>query len=205
MEINIIDYLQYNSYVTLTMFFISLLILGTDKITRGLANRYIFSTEKASLLNPLTYIRFFTHILGHSDWEHLSNNYLKILLLGPLIEEKYGWINYLIMILITALIIGIVNFIKGKARIKGASGITFMLIVLSAFVNVTERKIPITLLLIILFYIIDEIKNIKKNDQIAHDAHLVGGICGAIFGFVCINQDLNNIIMNLLQNGRSLF
>ena len=82
------------------------------------------------------------------------------MLLGPLIEEKYGSINLLIMILITSFIIALVNFIRGKARVLGASGIAFMLIVLSAFVNVTERKIPITFVLIILFYLIDEIKNL---------------------------------------------
>ena len=172
-EINVMDYFQYNAVVTLTMFFISLGILLLDKITKGKASRKIFSTERASLLNPLTYIRFFTHILGHSDWEHLSNNYLKILLLGPLIEEKYGSINFLIMILITAFVVAIANFIKGHVWLKGASCISFMLTVLSAFVNITENKIPITLILIILFYIIDEIKKLKRDDNIAHDSHII--------------------------------
>ena len=112
-NLNILDYFDYNAFVTLTMFFISLFVLLLDKISKGKTTRLFFSTERASLLNPLTYIRFFTHILGHADWSHLSSNYLKILLLGPLIEEKYGSINYLAMILITALIVGIFNFIKG--------------------------------------------------------------------------------------------
>ena len=196
MEIKLIDYFQYNAYVTLSFFFICLVTLGIDKITNGKANKYVFSTEKASLLNPLTYIRFFTHILGHSDWDHFSSNFLKILLLGPLIEEKYGSLNFLLMILITALTIGIVNFIKGKSRMKGASGISFMLTVLSAFVNVAEKKIPITLVLIILFYIIDEVKKLKKNDNIAHDAHIIGAICGAVFGFLFINQDFVTMLIN---------
>ena len=172
-EINVMDYFQYNAVVTLTMFFISLGVLLLDKITKGKSTRKVFSTERASLLNPLTYIRFFTHILGHSDWEHLSNNYLKILLLGPLIEEKYGSINFLIMILITAFVVAIANFIKGHVWLKGASCISFMLTVLSAFVNITENKIPITLILIILFYIIDEIKKLKNDDNIAHDSHII--------------------------------
>lgn len=192
MEIQVIDYFQYNAYVTLSMFFISLITLGLNYITKGKANKYLFSTEKASLLNPLTYIRFFTHVLGHRDWQHFSNNYLKILLLGPLIEEKYGWLNFLLMILITALVTGIVNYFKKNTRLLGASNISFMLIVLSAFVNVTENKIPLTLVLIILFYIIDEIKNIRKKDNIAHYGHITGAICGAVFGFLLINQDFVN-------------
>ena len=199
-EINdIMGYFQYNAYVTLTMFFLSVLVFIIDRISKGKATKYVFSTQRASLKNPLTYIRFFTHIFGHLDWDHLSSNYLKILLLGPLIEEKYGSINLLIMILITAFIIGLVNFIIGKARIFGASGITFMLIVLSAFVNVAQRKIPVTLVLIILFYLIDEIKNINKKDGIGHYAHLIGGICGGIFGFMCINQPLINKLIDIFN------
>ena len=172
-KINLMDYFQYNACVTLTMFFISLIVLILDKITKGKSTRQFFSTERASLLNPLTYIKFFTHILGHADWQHLSNNYLKILLLGPLIEEKYGSLNYLIMILITAFLVALINFIKGTSWLKGASCISFMLIVLSAFVNITNNKIPLTLVLIILFYIIDELKDLRKNDNIAHDSHLI--------------------------------
>ena len=55
-DINILDYLNYNSKVTLTMFFISLFVLVLDKITRGKSTRNFFSTERASLLNPLTYM-----------------------------------------------------------------------------------------------------------------------------------------------------
>ena len=197
--INLMDYFQYNAYVTLTFFFICLAVWILDKLTRGKLTKNIFSTEKSSLLNPLTYIRFFTHIFGHKDWQHLSNNFLKILLLGPLIEEKYGSINFLIMILITAFVTGVANYFKGNVRMKGASGIAFMLIVLSAFVNVVENKIPITLVLIILFYIIDEIKDLRKKDSVAHDAHLIGGICGAVFGFICINQTLVDRLMEFIS------
>ena len=72
----IIEYFHYNSYVTLTFFFSSLAVLILNTITFGAANKYIFSTEKKSLLNPLTYVRLFTHILGHSDWNHFMNNFM---------------------------------------------------------------------------------------------------------------------------------
>ena len=200
MEIEVKDYFQYNAVVTLTMFFISFATLVLNFLTRGWTNKHIFSTERASLLNPMTYIRLFTHVLGHADWDHFSSNYLKILLLGPLIEEKYGSINLLIMILITALATGIANYIKGKTRLLGASDIGFMLIVLSAFVNVIQNKIPITLVLIILFYIVEEIRNLRKRDGIAHYGHVIGAICGGIFGFICVNQNLADILLQLKNN-----
>lgn len=194
----LIDYFHYNSYVTLTFFFASLAVLILNTLTFGAANKFLFSTERKSLLNPLTYIRFFTHILGHSDWNHFSSNFLKILLLGPLIEEKYGSIELLIMILITALITGIVNYIKGDTRLCGASGVAFMLIVLSAFVNIVNNKIPLTLVLIILFYIIDEVKDLRKKDNIAHYGHIAGAVCGGFFGFICVNQSFMEIIKGFI-------
>ncbi len=190
MNFNFFDYVNYNAVVTLTMFFISFFLLFLDKLTRGWLTKTFFSTERASLLNPLTYLRFFTHILGHSDFDHFSSNYLKILLLGPMIEEKYGSWNFLLMILITAFITGIYNFIKGNTRLKGASGIAFMLIVLSAFVNVTENKIPLTFILILLFYLIDEIRDLRKKDGISHEGHLIGALAGMVFGFISKNQSL---------------
>ena len=195
----ILNYFNYNSYVTLSFFFLSFAVLIIHYITKGWSTKYIFSTERASLLNPLTYVRFFTHELGHVDYSHFSSNFLKILLLGPMIEEKYGSINFLIMILITAFITGVINFIIGKSRLCGASNISFMLIILSSIVNIADKKIPLTLVLIILFYIVDEIKDIlaRKKDGISHIGHLTGAICGGILGFISLNYDLKELILSL--------
>ena len=191
-----LNYFNYNAKVTLTFFFLSLAVLVLDKITKGKSTEKYFSTERASLLNPITYIRFFTHILGHRDWRHLSGNFMKILLLGPLIEEKYGSFNLLVMILITALVTGIYNFIRNKHRLKGASGIVFMMIVLSAFVNVTANKIPVTLVLIIIFYVIDEILDLKKDDSVSHSGHVIGALCGCVFGFISLNKPAMDVLLN---------
>ncbi len=182
--LNIINYLQYNSIVILTLFFLSLGVLILNKITNNKANKYIFSTYRNSIFNPLTYIRLLTHILGHSNWTHFRNNFLTILLIGPLVEEKYGSYNLLIMILITSLVTGILHNILSNKVLLGASGIAFMLIILSTFVNIQSGKIPITLLLIFIFYIVDEIKDgLFKKDNVSHLGHLIGAICGCIYGF----------------------
>ena len=179
-----LNYFQYNSFVILTYFFISLIVLIINSISNDKLNKALFSSYRSSLLNPLTYLRFITYIFGHKDWNHFINNFLYILLIGPMIEEKYGSINLIYMILITAGVSSIINFIFSKNRILGASGIVFMLIVLSSFVNFSAGKIPITLVLICLFYIIKEIKDgLLKKDGISHFGHLMGAICGCIFGF----------------------
>ena len=178
------EYLDYNAPVILSFFFISLIVLIINKITNDRANKILFSNYRSSIFSPLTYIRMFTHIFGHQNWSHFMNNFLLILLVGPMMEEKYGSINILIMILITAGLTGLLNMILSRNRITGASGIVFMLIVISSFVNISNGKIPLTLILVFIFYIINEIiSGIFKKDNVSHFAHIVGAICGVIFGF----------------------
>lgn len=178
-----LNYLQYNSHVILTYFFLSLIALLLKKITNNKSNK-LFSSGRDSIFNPMTYIRMFTHILGHNNYNHFKNNFLYILLIGPMIEEKYGSINILIMILITSFITAIINIIISKKQILGASGIVYMLILLSSLVNIEAGKIPITLILIFIFYIVTEIKDgLFKKDNISHLSHLIGAITGFIYGF----------------------
>lgn len=181
---NIINYFQYNSVVVLTFFFFSFIVLILNYFTKGKSNKLLFSSYRSSPFELLTYIRLFTHVLGHSGWNHFKNNFLYILLIGPMIEEKYGSLNLLIMILITALSTGIINSLVSKNRVLGASDIVFMFIVLSSFVNINSGKIPVTLILILIFYVIDEIKDgLFKKDNVSHLGHLIGAICGCIYGF----------------------
>lgn len=182
-NIHLNNYISYNSKVILSFFFICLIAFILNTITKGKSNKLLFSNYRSSPLNPLTYIRLFTHIIGHSNWQHLKRNFLYILLVGPLVEEKYGSINLLIMILLTAFITGLINIIIGKYKILGSSDIVYMLIILSSIVNINKSTIPLTLILIIIFYIIDEILQINKSDNVSHLSHLIGAICGCIYGF----------------------
>ncbi|MCR5223974.1 MAG: rhomboid family intramembrane serine protease, partial [Bacilli bacterium] len=65
------NYFEYNAPVTLTFFIASFVVLVLSFIT-GKRSNYLFSSERASLLNPFTYIRLFTNILGHDNYLHFS-------------------------------------------------------------------------------------------------------------------------------------
>ena len=178
-----LKYFQYNSKVILTYFFISLIVLTIRKLTDNKSNNF-FQSGRGSIFNPMTYIKMFTHILGHNNYNHFKNNFLYILLIGPIIEEKYGSIDLLKMILITAFVTALINIIISKKQILGASGIVYMLILLSSLVNLEAGKIPITLILIFVFFIVNEIKDgLFKKDNISHLSHIIGAICGFIYGF----------------------
>ncbi len=178
-----LSYLQYNSYVILSYFFLSLVVfifqyLGKEKIT------YFFSSGRGRVFSPITWLRMFTHILGHADWNHFKNNFIYILLVGPMIEEKYGSIPLLKMIFITAFVTGIVNAFISKKDILGASGISFMLILLSSLVNFQSGKIPLTFVLVFLFFVANEIiDGLFKKDNISHLSHLIGALCGFVYGY----------------------
>jgi len=176
---------DYNSPVIITYLVLSVIACFLNYITHGKSNKHLFTSYRSSPFNPLTYIRLFTHSIGHMDLSHLIHNFLFILLIGPMIEEKYGSINLIVMLLITSLIIGLFNTIFSNYSITGASGNVYMLIVLSSFSNISEGKIPITLILILIFYVLSEFKSriFEGNKKTYHTGHLLGALCGIGFGF----------------------
>ena len=59
--------IQYNAPVVLTFAAISLGALILNYITFGKTNNLLFSVYRSSPANPLTYVRFFTHVKVQSD------------------------------------------------------------------------------------------------------------------------------------------
>ena len=82
--------------------------------------------------------------------------------------------------LIGVIVTAVINSLVSNKKILGASVIVFMLILSSSLVNIENGKIPIILILIFVFYIVNEI---LKKDNISHMCHLIGVLCGLIFGF----------------------
>ena len=88
-------------------------------LTGGQSSKVLFSVYRASMADPLTYVRLFAHVLGHAGWDHLLGNMMYILILGPMIEEKYGSVNLLVMFVLTSLVIGIFNSVFDEYIICG--------------------------------------------------------------------------------------
>lgn len=174
----------FNSPVIITFTILSFIVLILSYVTLGTSTNLIFSTSRGSLLNPLTYLRMFTYILGHSGFQHWFNNFLLILVVGPSLEEKYGSKKLLSLILITAFATALVNNIFFTTGLVGASGIAFMMILLSSFTNAKNKSIPFTFILVAIMYLGQEIFNCLTADDISQFAHIFGGIVGSVAGFV---------------------
>ena len=183
-------FIQYNSPVVLTFAAISLLVLILGSITNHASTFALFSVHRSSFADPLAYIRIFGHIFGHINFEHYFNNFLILLLVGPILEEKYGAKNLIFTMAFTAVITGLVQIIFFDTALLGASGIVFMFIILASFANVRNGRVPLTLIVVFLVFLGREvISGITIEDSVSRVTHIVGGICGAIFGYI-INRRL---------------
>jgi len=181
--------IHYNSPVVLTFFLLSLAALLLGRLTQGWTTRHLFSVYR-SPITPLFFVRLFGHVLGHSGYAHFSGNMVLFLVIGPAMEEKYGSRTLLTGILLTALISGVLQCLlfPGSALL-GASGILFMLILLSSLSGMRSGSIPLTLILVAVIYLGQEVYSaLFVQDNVAHFMHLVGGLCGAGFGFLVFQK-----------------
>ena len=146
------------------------------------------------------YLRLFSHVLGHADATHLMSNMALILLIGPIVEKKYGAKNLIIMIFSVALVTAIVHIVFSNTFLLGASGVAFMLILLVSMVNFKGGKIPLTFILVVIIYIGGEVMASFEDDNIAHSAHIVGGLVGAVFGFALAGKGKSDSPLNPLKS-----
>ena len=179
--------IRYNAPVTLTFFILCLTVLLLDLLTGTAFTANLFSIPGQAVFkfsDPLHYVRLFTHVVGHISFVHFIGNFSFILLLGPILEEKYGSASLLFMMLITALVTGLLNVAFSRVGLLGASGIVFMMILLASFTNIRQGEIPLTFILIILMYLTGEIAKSFEKNSISEFAHIAGGVCGSLFGFI---------------------
>ena len=178
--------ISFNSPIILCFAILCLLTLILNMLTNGLTNRVFFSVYRSPMTDPLTYVRFVGHIFGQADWEHFIGNITLLLVVGPMLEEKYGSLSIFIVILITAVVTGVVNFVFfPNVQLLGASGVVFAFILLSSMTSIREGSIPLTFILVAVIYIGGQIYDgIFVNDNVSNLTHIIGGLVGSCFGFV---------------------
>lgn len=177
--------ITFNAPVTLAMVLFCVIATLLGIITSGKSTQLLFMTYHSSLKNPMTYVRFLTHIFGHADWSHFIGNASYLLLLGPMLEEKYGTKALLEVIGITAIFTSVLNYILfWNIGLCGASGVVFAFIVLASFTGFNEGEIPLSFILVVIIFIGQQVyEGIMIQDNISNMAHIVGGIVGAGVGY----------------------
>ena len=181
--------ISFNSPVILGFAAVCVIAQILNMVTGGASNRAVFSVYGASLLDPLTWVRCVCHVFGHAGWDHLIGNLMYILILGPMIEEKYGAANTAVIIVATAAVTGIVSMIFfPRIMLLGASGVVFAFILIGSITAKEDRKIPVTFILVALLYIGQQVwQGITQQDSISQMSHIIGGITGSVLGFTLRN------------------
>lgn len=193
-------HVTYNAPVTITFALISafILVLNLYVLNGHLIPAFFtvpgnrnatFAFDWTKLID---YIRLFTHVFGHSGWNHYLSNFAFILLLGPLMEERYGSAMLSLMILVTTFVTGIINVCFIPTPLLGASGIAFMLIILASINKIEKNEIPLSFILVLAIYVGREIYGASSTKNISTVAHLVGGACGSLFGFLLAPKPVKN-------------
>ena len=172
--------ITYNAPVVLTFTLVSVVVTLLP-----MSIRTSWFMARPHLTDIHGYIGLVSYIFGHANWQHLLGNFMLILLIGPILEERHGSLPLLFMILVTAVVGGFANIALSSSGLMGASGVAFMMILLASMANVRSGEIPLTLIIIAIVFMGGELlAEFRANDGISHTAHLVGGAVGAAFGFL---------------------
>lgn len=183
--------IRYNSPVVLTFSLLCIAVYVVDLVagmgnapnTVGPITRQFFTLSGIfDWSNPLDYVRLFSYTMGHANQAHIMGNMSIFLLIAPIMEEKYGSRRILFMMLATAIVTGVLQILLFDTALLGASGIVFMFIVLVSFANVQKGSIPLTFILVVLFFIGQEIIHSLQANNVSEYAHIMGGVMGGIFG-----------------------
>ena len=153
-----------------------------------------------------------TSIFSHFDFIHLLFNMVFLYFAGKIYEDIFDSKRLLITYIIGGIFGGLAEIIiqslffplKESALIVGASGSIMAIFVAVAFHSPNMKvqlfgRFSIRLYFVALFFLIQDIIGIGKNDGIAHFAHLGG----AIFGVLSVQ---NSTLLNRIETGfTSLF
>ncbi|MGJ3243383.1 MAG: rhomboid family intramembrane serine protease [Opitutales bacterium] len=174
----------YNAPFVLSLALLALAMMAATTLTAGNARDLLFVLPGSfDFKDPLDYVRLFTHVLGHADWSHFTANFTVILLIGPILEEKYGTGPLILIACLTAAASGALHVLLFSSGLTGASAIAFMMILLGSLVNMRKGTLPATFIVVVVLYLGHEIIAIFKDDDISQFAHIMGGLCGAAFGY----------------------
>ena len=177
--------ISMNSPVVLGFTAVCSMALVLGYATGGATTNAFLSAYHSSLSSPMTWWRFAGHVFGHAGWQHFIGNIMLILVIGPMAEEKYGSGKLLMVILATALTTGIAHYVFfPHARLLGASGVVFSLILLASVTGAKDGGIPLTFLLVAGLYMGQQVyETFFVSGNVSHSTRIIGGIVGAAMGF----------------------
>lgn len=176
--------ISYNSPVVLTFALLSFGVLCLGHFHPEIVKTYFTAFGQGGHTTITGWSSMFLYVFGHANLDHFVGNMMLFLLLGPVLEEKYGSWLLAGMIAVTAIATSLANAYFLPTGIIGASGIVFMMIILVSITNVRDGSIPLTLILVSVLYVGREVSLVTNADNISRFAHIFGGGMGGVLGLL---------------------
>lgn len=190
----------FDSPVVLVFSVVSAVIFISDLILKLNLSEKIFECPGAKSVpafdfkSALSYVKLVIYPFGGENSTSFFLNIGFILLLGPVLEERYGSIMLALMIFITSLVGGVLTACVSTFGIYGCGGIVFMMIILSVLSVFIKKQLPVSWIFIFTLYLAFSLFSRKKisgfmpfmQNNVPVFIQLASGICGSLFGFfVC--------------------
>lgn len=190
----------FDSPVVLVFSVVSTVIFISDLILKLNLSEKIFECPGAKSVpafdfkSALSYVKLVIYPFGGENSTSFFLNIGFVLLLGPVLEERYGSIMLALMIFITSLVGGVLTACVSTFGIYGCGGIVFMMIILSVLSVFIKKQLPVSWIFIFALYLAFSLFSGKKisgfmpfmQNNVPVFIQLASGICGSLFGFfVC--------------------
>jgi len=170
----------------------------------SLMDRLQFNASK--IIHKNEYHRLITHAFVHANWEHLFVNMIVLLSFGRVIEANFRYffgdkeILYFFLLYFGGILFSNIyaiykyrnNYFYNAVGASGAvSSVLFASIFLDPWNNIYFFGIlPIPGIIFAGLYLVYSYQmSMKKNDNVAHDAHFLGALYGFVFP-IFLNADL---------------
>lgn len=151
--------------------------------------RYLFWTD--GILVNKEYGRLLTSGFLHSGWVHFGFNMVTLLAFSPMLEDRFGWGNFLVIYLVSMLGGNLLSLFvhrnHGDYRSLGASGavsgiiLAYVVLYPTADLGLFGSSIALKAWMLGILFVGISIIGMKADaDNIGHDAHLGGGITGVL-------------------------
>ena len=189
--------LSYNAPFTITLCAVSLIVFLIDKFAfKGslMAKAFICRSHTGAIpfdfKNIKDYITLLSHALGNSSISTLLLNMILALILGPVLEERYGSPVMILMSVITTLIAGVLTACLGNTPLSGFQSIVIMMIFLSSLQPFQKKDLQISWIAVIIFYLVMDFIDLSDSNfttvqkLISPAIELCAGLAGSLFGFL---------------------
>jgi len=173
--------ITFNSPFILWFAFISFALLGLQMFT-GATLRITVLDGQFDYTDWQDYVSMIGYVFGHQNFAHYLGNFSIILLVGPGLEKSLGTKTLTIYTLVTTVVTALFHTLFWDIGLTGASGITFMMIVLTSLIGRKNNEIPLTFIIVFVLFVGSEFIKAFQDDQISQFAHICGGAMGLVLG-----------------------